>query len=139
MTLPQVDINSIATDLNNKADCDLTNVNDLGTSKVAHWSMPSNTYDELTLGANYSTYTAPADGYFICMLAISNSWGTVTLQLNNASCYGGYSVGAFTLGNIIPAKKGDVLKILYSADTGQTVSKNVFRFIYAEGSKEEAN
>ena len=28
-------------------------------------SMPSHTYDTLTLGASGTTYTAPADGYFL--------------------------------------------------------------------------
>ena len=61
--LPNVDINQIVTDLNNKLDRDCLNYSDTGYNFMAGASMPSNKYINLTLGASGSTYTAPADGF----------------------------------------------------------------------------
>lgn len=95
------------------------------------WSFPSSTYDDLTLGANRTTYTAPADGYF--------TWHKTT---NGANQYFGMTNG--TSSNVqsiqwvpisgggcqgfISAKKGDICGVYYSA--GGTT--NLFRFIYAQ-------
>ena len=134
----QVDIDEIATDLNGKADVDLTNVNDTGTSKCVSWVMPSTTYDDLTLGASGSTYTAPANGYMLISgLFTSTSWGgaTASLSANNITihCSGTTGIAGSCL---LPVKKDDIVTVgYYSLNT----SSATFRFIYAKGSESEAS
>ena len=77
----QVDIDEIVTDLNGKADVDLTNVNNSGTALGGSWAMPSNTYVDLTLGASGATYTAPANGWFA--LHYGNTSNPVNLYMYN--------------------------------------------------------
>ena len=94
--------------------------------------LPSNNYIELTLGADGSTYTAPANGWVYCVLELTtNGW----LQINNKTS------GDIRMANIaqtsiwpypicyVPCKKGDVFGINYSG----TIISRLLRFIYAEG------
>jgi hypothetical protein len=133
----QVDIDEIATDLNGKADVDLTNVNNSGTSKGAGWALPSSTYKDLTLGASGSTYTAPANGWFYIQKQ-SNASGQYLNITNNTN---GLSAETSSQGSnqstreFLPVSKNDVIAISYSV-AGAT---QVFRFIYAKGSESEAN
>ena len=133
----QIDIDEVATDLNGKADVDLVNVNNAGTSLGASWSMPSNTYDELTLGASNSTYTAPANGWYFWLITagglsyygIANITGSgmETGAVTTATNYG--------LRLYMPVSKGDIITTIYQlAPVG-----SVFRFIYAQGSESEAS
>ena len=135
----QSDIDEIATDLNGKADTDLTNVTDTGYIKMAGASMPSNTYIGLTLGASGTSYTAPANGWFSLDGTVSNSSnnfinlvydGTDTLGVRNASCVNSTNA----IGVITPARKGDNVRAYYL-----NVTNLRFRFIYAQGSESEAN
>ena len=132
----QVDIDEIATDLNGKADVDLTNVNNSGTSTGAGWAMPSGTYEDLTLGANYTTYTAPANGWYF--------FGKVASSVNQYIVLTNATAGSLTNGAIetssghwlyvyMPAKKGQQVQVSYTA-SGET---KYFRFIYAVGSESE--
>lgn len=128
----QVDIDEIATDLNGKADVDLTNVNASGTSRGASWAMPSNTYDNLTIGASDTTYTAPANGYFyIECSGSSTSNFNVYIQNQTAGIASGCPLAYnYTLGHFyIAAKKGDVCLLHYQSN----VSITTFKFIYAKG------
>ena len=140
----EVDIDEITTDLNGKADVDLTNVNNAGTSKGASWAMPSNTYDDLTLGAIGSNYTAPANGWFY--LRKSKASGDYNQQYLMFWIQGGdplsdkYAVQVQSTAQndycaiIAPVQKGDVCSVSYTF-TGMT---QYFRFIYAQGSESEA-
>ena len=100
------------------------------------WALPSNTYDTLTLGASGTTYTAPANGWF-AVSKVSGGAGKY-LSFSNTTC--GFTIQTHAYGSsdylaiYIPAKKGDVVEITYSA-TGTT---NSFRFVYAQGSESEA-
>lgn len=130
----QVDIDEIATDLNGKADVDLTNVNDTGYIKMAGAGMPSSTYIDLTLNASGSDYTAPADGWFTIS---KNASSGQYINLVNQNCFLAQESRISTNNTIqiyIPCKKNDIIKIFYSA-SGTT---NRFRFIYAQGSESEA-
>ena len=141
----QVDIDEIATDLNGKADVDLTNINNTGTSTGAGWAMPSATYEDLTLGASGTAYTAPANGwYFLRKSKAAGDYNqkylmfwvqcgdplsvkyVVQVQSNAENDYSAI---------IAPVQKGDVCSVAYSF-TGTT---DYFRFIYAEGSESEAS
>jgi len=60
------DIDNIATDLNGKADVDLTNVNETGTSKIANCAMPDySNPTTITVGASGTNYTAPSNGLYV--------------------------------------------------------------------------
>ena len=130
----EVDIDEIATDLNGKADVDLTNVNSSGTALASGWSMPSSRYIDLTLGASGSTYTAPANGYIYFSKArsgSSNQYAVITGasdgiagELGDGAYADGYGVHILR-----PIKKGTTFKVTYTL-TGAT---NYFRFVYAEG------
>jgi hypothetical protein len=131
----QVDIDEIATDLNGKADNDLTNVTDTGYIKMAGASMPSSRYINLTLGASGSTYTAPADGWYYF-----DKQSTQQTQLTGTYVYDTNNNFIYAQGNgyhniwILPVLKGYKMIIYYTLE-GQT---NRFRFIYAKGSESEA-
>lgn len=132
----QVDIDEIATDLNGKADVDLTNVNDTGYIKMAGASMPSDTYVDLTLGASGSTYTAPANGWFY-LRKISNATNQqIGLEANNGELVSNTIISTNGgEGNVyVPVKKSDIVKVFY----GNTTASR-FRFIYAQGSESEAS
>lgn len=133
----QVNIDQIATDLNGKADVDLTNVNNAGTSKGAGWAMPSDTYVDLTLGASGTTYTAPANGWFWVRNRTSLNGGGLTMQIkkNNAIIYETTmkTVAAAVISDSLPVKKGAILTFYYDSGTDTAI-----RFIYAQGSESEA-
>ena len=131
-----VNVAGLAEDLNGKADIDLGNLSNAGKIVASGLGMPSNSYDDLTLGASGATYTAPADGYFF----LHKSSGTISsayLVGYNADASDYYDIAwgpnfaADDLSLVIPVKKDDEIIIYYTAN-GTT--KN-FRFIYAEGSK----
>lgn len=136
----QVDIDEIATDLNGKADVDLSNTNNTAKIMMSRMGMPSDTYVDLTLGASGSTYTAPADGWFY----ISKQGTAAGQQLvmgvkdtNNSTIYDITCVtvtSANAVSGILPVKKSDRVEITYQTP-GQLYG---FRFVYAKGSESEA-
>lgn len=123
----EVDVDEIVTDLNGKADTDLTNVTNTAKVMMANASMPSNTKTAVTIGAAGATYTAPADGWYQCtgtagyIYLVNESSGiSFMCQLNSGivgHCY-------------VPVKKGDIVSLWWS---GTTMSS--FYFIYAVGSE----
>ena len=121
---------NVTIDLSGKADVDMSNVNASGKSLISGLSMPSNHYDDLTLGASGAEYTAPANGYYtVDKATTSGQYLTLynkTTRLNSQcrSTNSGQSVSVF-----LPVKKGDVVVCQYNA-AGTT---NYFRFIYAQG------
>ena len=90
--------------------------------------MPSSKYIDLTLGANGTTYTAPANGYYHL-----SSWATST-NSQQAIDNGHYVVNNITtlkgapLHSVINVSKGDTVSVEY-----MNINKRNFRFIYAEG------
>ena len=136
----QVDIDEIATDLNGKADIDLTNVTDAAKVLMSGMAMPSDTYIDLTLGTSGTTYIAPADGYFYIVLNTSGNGqymssnifentGTILLYSEERNGFSGN-----ILEMTIPVRKGFKNTLTYNVG-GATV---YFRFIYAQGSESEA-
>ena len=134
-----INIDNIATDLNNKADKDLTNsVGALSSSAKEYFSglgMPSDKYVDLTLGANGTTYTAPANGWYwiggltdnvtantrVVMRRTSDRFGTA-FGSNGATTTGGW------VGGNLAVKKGDVIAIF----TVNPTADIKMRFYYAE-------
>ena len=132
----QVDIDEIATDLNGKADVDLTNVNNAGTSLGAGWAMPSDTYIDLTLGASGTTYTAPANGWFVGRMTSTSSaqiLGLVCMSGGNIQSIKYSSGNNQNLAVFLPSEKNDMVELWYGT------TPQVFRFVYAKGSESEAS
>lgn len=116
----EVDIDEIATDLNNKVDSDLSNLSATAKLLVSSLPMPSTRYVSQTAGASGANYVAPANGWYY-VYASDNT----TLH-NNSKELGMYSKRAY-----IPVVKGDVVALYYNS--GTTITK--FQFIYAIGSQ----
>ena len=99
--------------------------------QITSWSFPSSKYIDLTLGADRSTYTAPANGWFAVQKVCGVNAGYIYF-LNRANKMGieyPTTNASFTAKIYIPVKKGDIVEIGYYM-TGKT---DIFRFIYAEG------
>lgn len=90
-------------------------------------SMPSNRYVNLTLGANGSTYTAPADGYFLLRKIAGSDfyYASLTSSAGIRDFREAYRTSEVT--PCIPVKRGEVITLTYNA-TGNTI---FFRFYYA--------
>jgi len=136
-----VDIDNVVSDLNGKADTDLTNITDTGYVKMAGASMPSNRYIDLTLGASGMKYTAPTNGYFVLYKIASGTNQYIQM------CNVGYNNESATnmvirsvgnndyIGCTMPCAKGQQTTVNYTLG-GDTV---YFRFCYAVGSESEAS
>lgn len=117
------------------ANTNLSNVTNTGTSTGAGWAMPSSVYDDLTIGAHGTTYTAPANGYFYCQgYAGSGAYVSLFNQTKNFGASAPTGNSGSTVFCLCPAQKGDVVATYFYGG-----SLSVLRFIYAEGSKSEAN
>lgn len=125
----------ISTDVNGKADVDLTNLSNTGKIVIAHNAMPSDTYYDLTLGASGAEYTAVADGYIYCGGQANASMQFIQFQVNDTvfvnatSAWNGQFITLFH-----PVKKGQKFNINYSIPT-----VSYFRLYYAIGSESEAS
>ena len=116
---------------NSKVDLNAANLSTAGKSLISGLGMPSNSYIDLTLGANNSTYTAPSNGYFTWQVnstATNQYFGMInqtsqwmqSLQwtpINGGGCHG-----------FLPVRKGDIVLGAYTA-----TNVVMFRFVYAEG------
>ena len=127
---------------NGKADIDMSNVpSNIGSTAKSYFAgigMPSDTYENLTLGSSGSTYTAPANGYFVLHKQVSGTNQNISfgINLSPSSDFSTGFVARFVQPpssgaamGFVPCKKGDIVTINYSAG-GTAV---LFRFYYAEG------
>lgn len=119
-----------------KLDLDLTNITNSTKSNIAGYAMPSDTYDDITLGANGATYTAPANGYFAISKVAGSDFYYVSITNTNTGIidYREAYRSAFCT-PCIEVKKNDVVQVNYNASG----TLNYFRFIYAKGSESEAS
>ena len=98
-------------------------------STISGWSMPSNRYIDLTLGASGTSYTAPANGFFFVEKVTEKVsqfllFNTANMEQESLAVNAGNWVGGF-----VPVKKGMDCIIHYTASG----AVRFFRFIYAEG------
>lgn len=116
----------------NFADVSLSNINATAKSKITNLPMPSNSYIDLTLGANGSTYTAPANGW-VFLDKFSNAANEYIHLVNASSGAISNRHNSTTPSQIhavfLPARKNDMIQVYYNL-TGST---NYFRFVYAQG------
>lgn len=126
-----IDIDDVASDLNGKADIDLSNLDTTGKSYAAKLGFGSSTSTSLSLGVSGTTYTASSNGWFVVnkkssaagqYLSLYNTTSNVRIQ--------SHSVGTNDdLILYIPTAKDDVLNVSYSLG-GTTTS---FYFVTAIG------
>ena len=124
-------VGTVGNAIQNKANVALDNITSAGKAVCANMAMPSGTYDSLTLGASGSTYTAPADGYFV--LTKSTSADGQYIQLGSGVWSGpssfSWSGSQYNACHaFVPARKGQVITVDYTAGGSAT-----FRFYYANG------
>lgn len=125
----QMDWSAWASSLAGKTNIVLDNLSSEGKSRVANLAMPSDVFDDLTLGATGSRYTAPANGYFtLAKWASSGQIVVIESVSNGCRSFACTSISECPSATL-PVKKGDSVAIYYSA------SGNVlyFRFVYAKG------
>ena len=95
-------------------------------------SMPSSKYVDFTLGASGTSYTAPANGYYLVTKASTASGQYVQIWLDNGTALSSIVRATATDQSVnawLPVKKGDKVIIYYTA--GGTTNRS--RFIYAQG------
>ena len=114
----QVDIDEIATDLNGKADNDLSNINASSSAKkmIDNWGCPDYSAG-ITMGlpanplsSSTTTYTCPSAGVIKIHAYKSNAGGSLTLAINNNIIGLWTAYGAFGVTQVIPVSKNDVIK-----------------------------
>lgn len=101
-------------------------------STISGWSMPSNRYINLTVGASGNSYLAPANGWFnLCIKSTSNTQ-YVILEYRDRNYFRVTSfcnqVGQWCA-VILPVKKGQIITAEYDANGDY----KEFKFFYAEG------
>ena len=119
-------VGTIGKAIQNKANVDMDNLTATGKEVCANMAMPSDTYDNLTVGASGSSYVAPADGYFVVAITDSGYAELTTTSTSSTASFVGGWARAF-----IPVKKGKVMTLYY----GNVRTWKIFRFYYAQGAQ----
>lgn len=107
---------------------------------ISGWGMPSSTYIDLTLGADGSQYTAPANGYYYIAIPSMTSSQYFRFEVQNSGGTLIYAVRQTRPNStsyqdiLVPIQKGNILEVEYT-----TTTYSYFRFIYAVGSESEAS
>lgn len=122
-----------------KAGTDLSNLTATGKAVVSNLPMPDIThYDTLTIGADASNYTAPADGYFYLQMQGDSNRNTylemyvISDENSTSSIYGigTYSGTTNIMKLVLPVQKGYIVKIRYNVNN---TSNRQFGFFYCKG------
>lgn len=124
----EIDWSQWETGIQNKANIDMDNLTTTGKSTVTSLAFPSAKYDNLTVGANDATYTAPADGWYC--FRVSNGGLAILNQTKNIQSELQSQGDAYITG-YLPAAKGDKISIGYFG------TPNYLRFIYAKGANND--
>ena len=122
------------------ADKNFSNITNTAKIAIAHNAAPSDTFENLTLGASGTEYIAPADGYVHLGKKATTggqSIGMYPRDVNNVEL-GGIKAISYTndyMYIFLPVRKGQKYRVYYSADG----ALDWFRFFYAVGSESEAS
>jgi hypothetical protein len=100
-------------------------------NKLQSYSLPSDKYINLTLGASGITYTAPADGWFYLSMVATDINQYMDMSSQSIGSQSRSSAAGNYVKTIIPVKKMDTVDINYNI----LGSVHLFRFIYALGSQ----
>ena len=110
-------------------ETDVSNITSTGKTACATFPMPSSQYEDLTLGASGTTYTATDNGYF-WLRKTTGSSEYIIFELDSGMSIRSTRPSASSDSDIfIPCRKGGTVKVSYTG-TGTT---KFFRFIYAQG------
>ena len=92
--------------------------------------MPSSKYLDVTVGANGTLYTAPANGYFFSTGVFNKDNGAIRLLNDSKHSFGTDSKAgkAWSYAVFVPCQKGDQVVLFY-----QSIGDVKLTFIYAEG------
>jgi len=132
VTNPMCTLGTFSTDTNNNVTSFnlnySTNILKLSDSRyISAMSMPSPTYEDLTVGASGTTYTAPANGW-VTAWATTNS-NSNFLQIGSGIWMTNWNVPNGSTSRVyIPIKRNEGFILNYS---GVSISR--FRFFYAQG------
>ena len=100
------------------------------SSLISGYSMPSDRYVDLELGASGTTYTAPANGYYLLSkYATAQAHNIAMKKFGEIWVLEWAPVAQVNLFCWVPVKKGETITVTYNA-TGTT---NYFKFYYAQG------
>ena len=104
-----------------------------GKAVLAGMGMPSSKYLDVTVGANGTTYTAPANGYFFSTGNFNQDNGAVRLLNDSKHSFGtsSHAGKAWYYAVFVPCQKGDKVAFFY-----QSVGDVKLTFLYAEGDQE---
>lgn len=94
---------------------DLGDLSQVGTTKIANMALPSYRQVDISVQANWATYTMPYDGY-LNMQATSTGAGYISMSSNVVLTSHAYASGA-TLKTNIPVMRGDPVQVGWSAMT----------------------
>lgn len=118
-------------DVDSVVNSNASNFSQAGRSLLSGLGMPSSRYIDLTLGASGSTYTAPANGWFV-ISKVATGVQDVVIDLNGVRwTTSNAPTTGWTCSAFVPCKKNDTINVFYSAGG----ALNYFRFIYAEGAE----
>lgn len=122
---------SWATSLNGKMNKDASNITSSAKSTISGWGMPSGRFIDLTLGASGTTYTAPANGWFIISGKSTANGGYCILDTNNYEpTYMTTNMSGYYDRGFMPVRKGQVMTLRYG---NYEIEADRFKFIYAQG------
>ena len=115
----------------NAANINADNFSVAGKTVLSGMSMPSGRYIDLTLGASDSTYTAPANGWFVISGKPTADGGYCIMDTNNYEpTYMTTNTSGWYDRGFIPVRKGQIITLRYG---NYEFESNRFKFIYAEG------
>lgn len=130
----QADIDQIASDLNLKAETDLSNLTAAGNVYGSKLYAPSSVNEAVTIGSSGADYTAPSNGWVHAQGTQTSSGGWIALVSSSGIISRAQTSYNNSIHNVyIPVKKGDTFQLHWT-----NVGSRSLTFIYAEGSKTEA-
>ena len=122
---------------NNKLDLDATNLNTAGESYVAGLSFPSTKSVDVNLLASGSTYTAPANGWFVICGHFNNTGGVLGMlnATNLLVAQDKANASDYSCLVSLKASKGDDVVIRYNINPLLSTAGGTpyFKFVYVKG------
>lgn len=134
---PDIDLGAVTEALNNKTDTNVQNTTNVGSAQIAHFAMPSDQYEVLTVASSGTDYVATRDGYATIQgTAANNNMAFVELNIRP---YGTMRTNSFvyTSGNmpavILPVAKGETVRFNYG-----NVNNVTCLFHYTKGNEPQS-